>query len=325
MNNKMTMDKAELYKDIATKMDAYKKIEGNVFDLQRNSIHDGPGIRTTVFLKGCPLRCLWCHNPESQKMYSELSYNPDMCIGCGECVPLCPNNLHVIENGRHSFDSKNCAGCFKCTENCFTGALHRVGENKSVAEVFSPIAKDKSYYESSGGGLTISGGEPLAQPDFVSALLKVAKHEGIHTCVETCGYAKMETLQIIAQDTDIFLYDYKETNSTKHKEFTGVSNELIIENLLKLDSLGNHTILRCPIIPGYNDTDEHFMGICNLASKLNNILEINIMPYHPYGAIKGQRVGMVQAMKDVKTPDEETITMWIEKINSNTDTPVFRG
>jgi glycyl-radical enzyme activating protein len=303
-------------------LDEFENVSGTIFDIQRGSIHDGPGVRTSIFFKGCPLHCLWCHNPESIKQFSELSYNPNMCIGCGECVNLCKNSCHIIHDGKHYFDRKNCAKCFSCTELCYSGALKRIGKQESVQDVMKEVLKDKKYYDMSGGGVTFSGGEPIMQLEFLSTLLKVAKFEGLHVCLDTCGYSKISDYIGLLKYIDIFLYDIKETNNNKHIKFTGVSNHTIIKNLYDLDSKGASIILRCPIIPGLNDRDDHFEEICRIASNLKNIVEINVLPYHPYGHIKGERIGMSTQLEGVCAPQEYTVMKWIEKLRSGTNVKV---
>jgi glycyl-radical enzyme activating protein len=300
-------------------------ISGNILDIKRFSIHDGPGIRTTVFLKGCPLHCLWCHNPESISLKKEIGYLPEKCIGCGECVKACPNSCHRFEDGIHYYERKNCVSCALCTKTCFTGALKTYGEQKNVDEVYSEIAKDISYYIRSGGGVTLSGGEPMAQYEFTKSLLKALKNQDIHTCLETCGQASTNLYEEINQYVDLFLFDYKETDPKRHKEYTGVDNSLIQKNLHRLDSIGASIILRCPIIPGLNDRDDHLKGIAEAANRLKTILEINLMPYHPYGNYKNDQIGRRSEAMEFLTPEETDIMNWIRKVQENTDIPVKKG
>ncbi len=300
-------------------------VSGTVFNIQKFSINDGPGIRTTVFLKGCPLNCLWCHNPESKSTKTEVFYNFEKCVGCARCGNICPNGCHIIEDGKHIYNREKCITCGECTENCFTEALETVGEIKTVDEVMREVLKDKDFYENSGGGMTISGGEPMLQFEFTYELLKRAKAEGIHTCIETCGFTKKENLIKIAPLVDIFLFDYKETNPIKHKEFTGVSNESIIENLKMLDSMGCKTILRCPIIPTLNDREEHLCGIAELANSLENIIEINIEPYHPLGSSKAMFLNKEYPLKELTFPANEMVEEWINTISMKTKIEVKKA
>ena len=207
-----------------------------IFDIERNSYVDGPGIRTTVFLKGCPLSCVWCHNPESQSFEKQIMFYKSKCIGCGKCREVCPNNL------------KSCDFCGKCELYCPADARKICGKEYTIDEVLKEIVKDKPFYENSGGGVTLSGGEPLAQYDFSLELLKKAKENGIHTAIETCGYAEKSKILEIAKYVDLFLFDCKETNPELHKKYTGVDNKIILDNLKALSDAGSKIILRCPII-----------------------------------------------------------------------------
>ena len=300
-------------------------VSGTIFNIQKFSINDGPGIRTTVFLKGCPLNCLWCHNPESKSVKREVFYNFEKCVGCGRCGNICPNGCHIIEDGRHIYNRDKCTACGECTEMCFTEALETVGETKTVEEVIKEVLKDKDFYENSGGGMTLSGGEPMLQFEFTYELLKRAKEEGLHTCIETCGFTKSENLKKIAPFVDIFLFDFKETDPEKHKEFTGVSNENILENLKMLDCMGCKTILRCPIIPTLNDREDHLNGIAALANELENIIEINVEPYHPLGSSKAAFLNKDYPLSNLTFPANDTVEEWINTISVKTKISVKKA
>ncbi len=263
---------------------------GIIFDIQRFCLHDGPGIRTTVFLKGCPLSCAWCHNPESQKGCPQLMYYAKSCIGCGECARVCESNAHTLKDGRHVFNIKLCRGCMKCTEVCYADALHRSGEEKSADDIIDTVLRDKPFF-GGGGGVTFSGGEPFYQPHFLLELAKRAKSEGLHVCIETSGAAKREHLLEAAKYTDLFLFDCKLQPGAAHKKYIGCSGNELIDNLMVLDSIGARTILRCPIIPEINDSKEHFSYIASLATKLRNLTAINIQPYHATGLQKSHALG----------------------------------
>lgn len=301
-------------------------MNGIVFDIQKFSIHDGPGIRTTVFLKGCPLRCLWCHNPESHEMAAEISFIPAKCIGCGHCFQACQQGAHVMgEDGSRTFRRELCRRCGVCAEKCYAKALELIGREMTVEEVIAEVEKDKPFYETSGGGMTVSGGEPLFQFEFTLALLQEAKRRGLHTCVETAGFTPFERLEQIMPVVDLFLYDYKETDPARHQEYTGAPREVIVENLIHLDQLGAKTILRCPIIPGRNARNDHFAGIAALANRLHNILEVNLMPYHPLGESKNERIGKTAPMEDSTFAEDDTVASWAATVAAATHAPVKKG
>lgn len=278
---------------------------GHIFDIQRFALHDGPGIRTTVFLKGCPLHCSWCHNPESWSRKPQLMYQGEKCRNCLKCVELCPDSAHRQSGGRHILDLSKCSGCGICVENCIYGALKLSGYEADADTVMKEVAADISYYESSGGGLTVSGGEPMLQPAFLKELLQKAKSMGIHTCLETSGYARWEVFEQILGDVDLFLFDIKHLNDELHKKYTGVSNRLILENLDRLYRKGTEIRLRCPMIPGVNDTGEHIRGIAGLKRKYPNLSGVEILPYHDMGKGKWEQVGKNYEWKKLENTGQE--------------------
>jgi pyruvate formate lyase activating enzyme len=299
-----------------------REIPGIVFDIQRFSLHDGPGIRTNVFLKGCFLDCPWCHNPESKDAEPEIAYYPDKCVICGACAGACPQKLHRFGEAGHLYIRKGCTGCGACAKACVTGALDLIGRTLTAGEAFEEVKKDEPFYRNSGGGMTVSGGEPFYQSGFTLALLRLAKERGLHTCVETSGAASFETLREAAAVTDLFLYDLKETDAEKHRVFTGLSNAVIFENLQKLDDSGARTVLRCPIVPGCNDREDHFRGIGVAANRLKNVAGIEIEPYHPLGISKAASIGKPARHADMALPPRETVNAWAEAVRTYTTVPV---
>jgi pyruvate formate lyase activating enzyme len=299
-----------------------RETRGIIFDIQRFSLHDGPGIRTSLFLKGCFLDCLWCHNPESKAAEPEIAYYPGKCVLCGACAGVCRQELHRFGEAGHTYLRGDCSGCGACAEACVTGALALIGRTLTAGEALEEVHKDEPFYRNSGGGMTLSGGEPLYQSGFALALLRLARESGLHTCVETSGAAPFETLREAAALTDLFLYDLKETDAEKHRAFTGVSNALILENLKRLDDSGARTVLRCPIIPGCNDREDHFRGIGAAANRLRNLAGIEIEPYHPLGISKAAGIGKPARHTDTAIPSGETVKAWAEAVRSYTSAPV---
>lgn len=295
---------------------------GLIFDIQKFCVHDGPGIRTTVFFKGCPLRCRWCHNPESNRAGKELLYSARTCVGCGACAEVCPMQAHTLIP-THTVDRSVCTACGKCAEVCPTQALSIAGKEMSADEIMSEVLRDRSFYEASGGGLTLSGGEILLQFDFALELLKIARGNGLHTCVETCGFTDKHKLLRLAAFTDLFLYDWKCTNTELHKQYTGVGNREILENLRALNGIGASVILRCPIIPNVNDNDEHFDGIAALAESCDCIKAVELEPYHALGTDKAERLGASQ--ERFPTPTSDEIEKWIRSLKKKTSVPVRRS
>lgn len=285
---------------------------GRIFDIQRFSIHDGPGIRTTVFLKGCPLHCTWCHNPESISPKLSLSYLRDRCIGCGQCFGVCPEKALVRSGGgKATVDRPRCTNCGLCAAVCDAKALEAVGRDTTVEQVLDVVLRDRDYYAASGGGMTLSGGEPLYQPEFAGALLAAARSKGVHTVVETSGYAEWPVLERLASSVDLFLYDCKESDPKLHEGFTGKTNELIRSNLRALHNAGANILLRCPMIPEYNARKEHLDGIAALARELPNLKGVELLPYHRLGLPKINRFGLVSRMPEsVKPPDPRTFGSW---------------
>jgi glycyl-radical enzyme activating protein len=291
---------------------------GIVFDIQRFAIHDGPGIRTTVFLKGCPLSCLWCHNPESQDPHPEIFFSPEKCIGCRYCESVCEQDGHHFIEGVHVYDRSGCIRCGECAMECYARALEVAGKEMTVEEVIAEVVKDRVFYQNSGGGMTLSGGEPMQQFEFARDILKSARENGLHNCIETSGCSSWERYAAILPYVDLFLYDIKETDPALHRQYTGVSNELLLENLFKLDQAGARIMLRCPIIPGLNDRAEHFQAIAGIANRMQNVLEINLLPYHPLGNSKNQHLGKELPLTNIPIPGDAQTHEWLERVQSGT-------
>ena len=286
---------------------------GSVLNIQRFSTDDGPGIRTTVFLKGCPLKCLWCHNPESQNRRAELMYEADQCFRCGKCASVCLSGCHRMETA-HVFLRKNCMGCGKCAEACPAKALELYGKEMCAADVLETVKRDLAFYQATGGGVTISGGEPLFQPQFTLALLKLCKENGIHTVLETCGYASETIFSEVLSYCDAVLFDIKETDKEKHLAYTGVSLGPILRNLEILNEKGIPFVIRAPIIPTLNDREEHFENLKRLHEKLEHCEKVQIMPYHDFGRYKYEKLGRAYFCEDILPPTEEKRQEWKQKI-----------
>ena len=275
-----------------------------IVDIKRLAIHDGDGIRTTVFLKGCPLKCVWCHNPESIDFKPQLAYYENKCIGCGECVTACPVGAHTIEKNGHVFDRTACVACGKCTEACLCDALTLFGREMTVDELIPVLLEDRAFYENSGGGVTLSGGECLMQAAFCRELLCRLKDEGINTAVDTCGNVPREALDAVIPYTDTFLYDVKAIEDAVHRRCTGRSNQRILDNLRYLDSRRCRIEIRVPYVPGYNDGE--VAAITAVLSELKNVVAVRVLPYHNFAGSKYAALGMENTLPPER-PSEETV------------------
>lgn len=282
-------------------------IKGCVFNIQRMAIDDGPGIRTVVFLKGCKLHCFWCHNPESWKLKPEIQYYPERCIGCRACEYVCPKNLHHFENNTHKFIREKCIACGACADVCPTNSLILAGEMMTVDEVVEEAKRDLPFFKRTNGGVTISGGEPLSQPDFTFAVLKRLKEDGVNTAVESSFYVKWNIIERIIKYVDFFLIDIKIGNNDKHRKVIGIPNELIIKNIRLLDETGAKYCIRTPIIPGVNDDKNSMREIYDIIKQLKNIEYIELMPYHSMGESKYTSLGLEKKFIGMNAPEKELL------------------
>jgi pyruvate formate lyase activating enzyme len=297
-----------------------RELTGKFYDIQGFSVHDGPGIRLTCFMKGCPLRCLWCHSPESQEFPTELNWMEIKCVGvekCGNCLNVCPHGAVSLGSKKKSLqddgeiqlvtvDRDKCDNCGKCAEACTAKALYMCGTDYTVEELMVRIRRDVPFYKKSGGGVTLSGGECLSQPEYLLAVLKQCKEEGIHTAVDTTGFAKWEVIEPIIPYTDIFLYDLKHMDSQMHKRGTGIPNELILENAKKIAAAGGKFMIRIPVMPMYNDSEEEFNKFVTFIKELGDGVEIvQLLPYHNLGVVKWERLQRKSPALEATPPSDE--------------------
>ncbi|MBN2148864.1 MAG: glycyl-radical enzyme activating protein [Anaerolineales bacterium] len=278
---------------------------GILFDLRRFSIHDGPGIRTAVFFKGCPLHCTWCHNPESQKSGPELILRPLRCIHCQACLEACPHGAITFRDGISYTDREKCQVCGNCVNACHAEARQLVGRVYSVAEVIETVLRDRPFYEESGGGVTFTGGEPLLQPRFLGALLQAAKEQNLHTVLDTSGQAAWQTIDRLRNLVDLFLYDIKIMDTERHRRYTGVSNQRILSNLRRLADHGHQIILRLPVVPGINDSLEDVEAVGRYAASLPGIERIDLLAYHNAAQSKYEGLGRDYPLAALHSPAME--------------------
>jgi len=288
-------------------------LTGVVFDIVHSSFVDGPGVRTTVFLKGCPLRCLWCCNPEGQKFDPELKFIAANCNSCGKCTEICPAgaiSLNAAEpEQKLAVDRNLCTMCGKCVDACPENAFGYFGKRMTVEEVMKILIRDQTYYSRSGGGVTIGGGEATAQPDFALALIRECRENYIHTAVDTCGYTTTEKGLAVLEEADLLLFDVKGIDPLAHKKNTGVSNEIILENLRRFNDSGKPIIIRYPFIPGYNDSEENVEATIALLENMKSIERVDIIGYHEYSKIKYRELGRPYPLAHMgkNTLTEETL------------------
>lgn len=281
-------------------------LHGLIFDIRKFSLHDGPGIRTTVFFKGCPLSCQWCHNPESQSMAQEMMLWEMRCIRCGSCISTCAlEAININPDNQIHTDRDVCIACGSCILACTSDARELVGKCMNVTEVINEIERDVVFFEESNGGVTFSGGEPLAQLAFLNELLVRCKALDIHTAVDTSGYAPWKSFDSIRSFTDLFLFDVKLIDEARHRQFTGVPNSLILYNLRALSELGHHIIIRLPVIPGITDDAQNVRGIAEFAASLPHLDRVDLLPYHESAKGKYERLGKEYALSEIRQPSDE--------------------
>jgi len=279
-----------------------------ITNIQTFSIHDGPGIRTVVFFKDCPLTCQWCANPECLPGSPAMGFIQTLCAHCGRCLEVCPNNAILQEEGTHRIDYARCNACGRCRDQCYTGALVRYGESMTVDEVWDAVRRDKMFYDASGGGVTVSGGEPLLHPAFVRELFELCRREKIDTCVETCGCVDSDALIVTMPVTDHFLFDLKMMDPDAHKRLTGQSNDRILKNASLLIQHGADVVFRQPLIPGINDSIENIEATARFLTRLGrNAARLQLMPFHRMGQSKYRALNMVYTMGERVAADDDQV------------------
>ena len=290
-------------------------MNGVVLNIQRFSIHDGPGVRTTVFLKGCTLRCFWCHNPESISLKPDLQFYPERCIGCGKCFAVCPNGAHqtvAAENGAHWIDRELCTACGRCAESCYSQALTLAGRSMSVDEVVAEVERDRAFYGVSGGGVTLSGGEPARQPAFSRAILAACRAAGIHTVVETAANVPWEDLAAVLAETDLVLLDIKHADSARHREACGAGNERVLANIRRMDNLGLPIVARVPVVPTVNDSESEIAEIAEIVGGLKSVRELVLLPFHRLADGKYRSLDLEHRAARLETPSVEHLATLAE-------------
>jgi pyruvate formate lyase activating enzyme len=288
-----------------------------IFDIQRFSVHDGPGIRTLVFFKGCPLRCAWCSNPESQSSRPELVFMAARCIGCGNCVATCPEGACRVDgHGQMRFDRALCTSCGACAETCYAGARVLLGRRMTIEDVLSEVRKDEVFYRNSGGGVTLSGGEPALWPQFTARLLAALKAEGMHTAMETCGQVPCEEIERLLPDLDLLLYDIKHIDPVEHEQHTGATNERILANLRRLARSDVEVSVRVPVVPGFNDDPAAIAEIAGFVGTVG-VHTVHLLPYHRYAQDKYARLGRTYALTGLMPPQDEHMHELAELVRSH--------
>jgi pyruvate formate lyase activating enzyme len=298
-------------------------LSGTIFNIQRFSIHDGPGIRTTVFFKGCPLRCFWCHNPEGLRKVLEIQFEAERCIGCGECVRVCPEGAQELADGVRIYHRDRCVVCGECVETCFAGGLQKVGQEIGAEQILAEALIDRAFYTSSGGGVTLSGGEPMLQPSFALKILEGCRAAGLHTALETTTHYRWETLAEALPLTNLFMIDIKHINPEKHRAATGVSNERILANIRQLSPTGKPIIFRTPVVPGVNDTVEEIGAIADFVRKIAETplddgsyrperVSLELLAFHKLAADKYRSLGLEYPAAHLEPPTNEQMAVLVK-------------
>ncbi len=290
-------------------------ITGTIFDIQRFSIHDGPGIRTTIFFKGCSLRCFWCHNPEGIHSKPQIQFYPERCIACGECVGVCPEGAQELTANGRAYHREACVTCGQCVKRCDAEGLLMVGREITAAEATAEALRDRTFYETSGGGVTLSGGEPLIQPAFARAVLTACKAADIHTAIETCAQVSWQALEDVLPVTDLFMIDLKQMDPERHRAATGSSNQRILENVTRLAEAGKPIIFRVPVVPTVNDTPADIAAIAHfvagLAGRAPGEIRLELLPFHRLAADKYRSLGLEYRAADLTAPSKDDMTsLW---------------
>ncbi len=300
---------------------------GVIFDIQGYSIHDGPGIRTTVFLKGCPLRCAWCQNPESHRFLPEVLFATEKCEGCGRCVSACPERAVRLEGGKSTTDRRLCRGAGACAQACPNEARAIIGRWTNVDEVFEAVAADAMFYRNSGGGVTLSGGEPLAQAEFSAGILRKCREAGFHTALDTCGDAPWEVLEQVVRHVDLVLYDLKHMDAAEHQRLTGVSNDRILDNARRIHrELSLPISVRMALVPGFNDSPENLERTARfVAEALSPAVPVHLLPYHRLGEAKWERLGRAGEAAAAAVPTDEHVADCVKRLEAHGLTAIVGG
>jgi pyruvate formate lyase activating enzyme len=301
-----------------------KEVRGIVFDIQRYSLHDGPGLRTNVFLKGCGLNCHWCSNPESKQPQPEIAFFDRTCFLCGDCVPVCSEAAIIIENQQITWDRLKCNQCGRCVEICSSNAFSLIGKTMTAGAVVAEVLRDVAFYGGH-GGLTLTGGEPTLQPEFAEAVLCLTKAEGVKTAIETCGAVSWKNIERLLPYLDLVLFDLKHVDPLEHRKFTGASNTVILDNLRRTAQSGANLIVRVPLIPGFNADQVSLMAIAEFVQSLQVVREIHLLTYHTLGKAKYHALGLPYPMEQIPPMKAEEAEEWASIFRENGFTVMIGG